>query len=96
MRSNKPTIPDINLELHDLVLPANLLTNESLSPDDVPEEEQLLPYRVDTSCDTCRAGVRLVVVTSVQSIQLLQQLLATDLNLLCPRCYRGLFQHGRS
>ncbi|ATQ38394.1 E7 [Gammapapillomavirus 13] len=96
MRSNRPTIQDINLELHDLVLPVDLLANESLSPDDIPEEEQLSPYQIDTSCGTCRAGVRIVIVTSVDSLILFQQLLASDLQIVCPRCSRGHFHHGRS
>ena len=87
---------DIDLELHDLVLPVDLLANESLSPDDIPEEEQLSPYQIDTSCATCRAGVRLVIVTSVDSLILFQQLLSSDLQIVCSRCSRGHFHHGRS
>nr|AYA93878.1 MAG: E7 protein [Human papillomavirus] len=96
MRGNNPTIKDIELNLHDLVLPANLLTDESLSPDDFPEEEQQLPFKIDCSCGTCGAGVRLVVLATQIGISTLQQLLTSDLSVICPRCFRGHFHHGRS
>lgn len=96
MRGNNPTIKDIELDLHDLVIPANLIANESLSPDDLPEEEQQLPFKIDCSCGTCGAGVRLAVLATQIGISTLQHLLTSDLSIICPRCFRGHFHHGRS
>ena len=51
MRGLEPIPEGIELDLHDLVLPANLIaTEESLSPDTESEEEQRYPYKVDTYC----------------------------------------------
>ena len=50
MRGERATIPDI--ELRELVLPANLVSDESLSPDAIAEEE-LCPYRIDSQCQNC-------------------------------------------
>lgn len=99
MRGNQPTLGDIELNFHELVLPDNLLcdeVSESLSPDCEPEEEQeLQTYRVDTHCHICGTGVRICVAASTPAIQLLQELLFSSLALLCPRCSRGHFNHGR-
>nr|AYA93396.1 MAG: E7 protein [Human papillomavirus] len=99
MRGNQPTLGDIELNFHELVLPDNLLcdeVSESLSPDCEPEEEQeLQTYRVDTHCHICGTGVRICVAASIPAIQLLQELLFSSLALLCPRCSRGHFNHGR-
>nr|AYA94520.1 MAG: E7 protein [Human papillomavirus] len=92
MRGDVPTIPDIVLS--SLVLPANLLSNESLSPDEEPEEEQ--SYRVDTLCYNCEARLRVVVVASEEAIRSLQQLLLRELHFLCPTCARTRCHHGRS
>lgn len=88
---------DINLELESLVLPENLLSNESLSPDTEgqPEEVEQVPYRVDTCCTGCGAGVRLCVLASRLAILTLEQLLTAELNLLCPSCSRIYCRHGR-
>ena len=61
MKGTIATIPDVCLE--ELVLPSNLLASEeSLSPDDEPEEEPTNPYRVDTYCGNCQRGVRLFLL----------------------------------
>ena len=96
MRGNNPTIKDVELDLHDLVLPSNLLADESLSPDDLPEEEQHLPFKVDSSCGSCGTGVRLIVVATATGISTLQQILLSDLSIICPHCSRARFHHGRS
>nr|AYA93819.1 MAG: E7 protein [Human papillomavirus] len=95
MRANEPTLRDINLDLHDLVLPDNLLANESLSPDADPEEEELQPFRVDTCCGNCKTGVRLCVFATSAAVQTLQTLLFAELSLVCAGCAKGLFRHGR-
>nr|AEX31151.1 E7 protein [Human papillomavirus] len=96
MRGNEPTLRDIELNLEEIVLPQNLLSNESLSPDDAPEEEHLSPYRVDSYCYKCNCRVRIVVVASAGSIRLLEELLLSSLFLLCPGCSRNNVRHGRS
>jgi hypothetical protein len=96
MRGNEPSLRDI--ELNELVLPDNLLCDEgSLSPDCEPEEEQeLQTYRVDSLCSICGSRVRVCVAASLPAISLFEELLRGGLGLLCPRCSRGHFHHGRS
>ena len=53
MKGQAPTLKDIVLELEEVILPQNLLSNESLSLDDAPEEEHLSPYKVDSYCYKC-------------------------------------------
>lgn len=88
MRGDVATLPDIVLDA--LVLPANLVSDESLSPDVEPEEER---YRIDTYCYYCTARLRISVVASLLAIGRLQQLLLTELHLICPGCSRN---NGRS
>ena len=95
MRGDNPTIHDIELDLEALVLPQNLISNESLSPDIEYEEEEQAPYSVDTCCNSCGTGVRLCVVSTRAAIRTLQQLLSLELSLFCPRCARSQFRHGR-
>lgn len=97
MMGEKPTIRDIDLEetLENLVMPSSLLCEESLSPDDTPEEESLSPYWVDSRCDSCKNPVRLCVVATSGAIHLLEQLLFNDLCIVCPVCSRTLVRHGR-
>ncbi|ATQ38603.1 E7 [Gammapapillomavirus 25] len=90
-----PNNDDIELDLHDLVLPSNLISEESLSPDVDPEEEEQLPFAVETSCKSCGAGVRFTVCATHAAIRTLQILLLQELSLICLRCSRSLIQHGR-
>lgn len=92
MQGDFVTLPDIELE--SLIIPANLICNETLSPDVEPEEEQT--YKVDSKCHTCGAGLRVCVVASDTAIRRLQLLLLEDLHLLCPRCARALCENGRA
>nr|AYA94567.1 MAG: E7 protein [Human papillomavirus] len=96
MIGKEPTVNDIELDLRALVLPDNLLCNESLSPDTEGQEEEHVPYRVDTCCNSCGAGVRLCVFSTSTAIRTLEQLLLSELNLFCPPCAKNLFQHGRN
>lgn len=89
MRGNAPTIRDIELEPQELILNANLLSDESLSPDDIPEEEPKIAYKVDSSCCTCSASVRLVVSATNQGIKHLEYLLLGDVDIICARCVRS-------
>nr|AYA94412.1 MAG: E7 protein [Human papillomavirus] len=97
MIGNHPDIKDIELDLQALVLPANLVAEESLSPDsEADEEEEQQPYRVDTCCRSCGTGVRLCVISTQLAIRTLQQILVQELSLVCPGCSRTIFQHGRT
>ncbi|ATQ38533.1 E7 [Gammapapillomavirus 22] len=93
----KIDVKDIELHLEELVLPENLLSNESLSPDTEgqPEEVEQVPYRVDTYCKACGTGVRVFVLASRLAILTFERLLVEELNLLCPNCSRIYFRHGR-
>jgi hypothetical protein len=93
MRGDRPTIPDI--ELSELVIPANLLSDESLSPDATPEEE-FCPYRIDSACNYCNSRIRLTVAATEFGIRCIEQLLLKELSLLCPTCSRQLTRYGRS
>lgn len=95
MRGNVATIRDIILEPQELVMPANLLSNESLSPDDQPEEEHLSPFKVDSNCYNCNRCVRVCVVASAGAIHQLELLLTSDLSILCPGCSRSIVRNGR-
>nr|AYA93693.1 MAG: E7 protein [Human papillomavirus] len=97
MRGPEIDVGDIELDLESLVIPENLLSNESLSPDTEgqPEEVEHAPYKVDTCCEACKAGVRICVLASRLAILTLEQLLTSELSLLCPACSRTYFRHGR-
>ena len=96
MRGDVATIKDIELHPENLVMPANLLSNESLSPDDQPEEEQVSPFKVDSCCYHCNRGVRICVVASAGAIRHLEHLLlSSDLSILCAGCARTAVRNGR-
>lgn len=100
MRGERPTLKDIVLEpageapAEELVLPANLLSDESLSPDDIPEEELKALYKIDGECGTCRSRIRLVVGATTEGIRGLQHLLISEVDLICVTCAKE-FRHGR-
>nr|ATQ38667.1 E7 [Gammapapillomavirus 11]AYA93911.1 MAG: E7 protein [Human papillomavirus] len=99
MMGKAATLKDIELgePVEEIVMPAHLLCEEeSLSPDDTPEEESLSPYQVDTVCKTCEKRIRLCVLASAGAIHLLEQLLLHDLSLVCPHCSRDILRHGRT
>lgn len=91
-------VGDIELQLEQLVMPANLLSDEVLSPDEVEEEElPVEPYRIDSRCKVCNSAVRLFVAASHQGIRELQQLLFADLYFICTPCAKRRVrqQNGR-
>nr|AYA93885.1 MAG: E7 protein [Human papillomavirus] len=97
MRGQEATIKDISLELEELVIPANLLSNESLSPDETPEEEQVAPFKIDSLCPHCNKCIRLCVTATAGAIYFLERLLlSSELCFLCPACARTTVRHGRS
>lgn len=96
MRGNAPTIQGVHLDLHELVLPYNLLSGEEiLSSDDEVEEETPEPYRVATTCGICHNRVRIFVLADEPSIRHLQQLLLENLRLVCVSCARTANSHGK-
>lgn len=95
MQGKKPTIADIELDLEELIMPADLLSNESLSPDDEQQEEQVTPYQVDSWCPNCHQGVRVCVLASAECIRRLEVLLVSGLFFVCPGCSRVIFRNGR-
>lgn len=89
MIGNAPQVKDIDLELHELVLPENLLSEESLSPDtEGVEEVELFPYKVDSYC-SCGTGVRAHVLASRAAISTLQLLLSEELRFICLECVKA-------
>lgn len=88
MRGSKPTIQDVELDLHELVMPANLLSDESLSPDTIPEEELKTLYKIDVTCGTCSTAVRLVVGATNLGIRHLEELLLSEVDIICAPCAR--------
>ncbi|AKZ17766.1 E7 [Human papillomavirus] len=90
----QPDIKDIDLDLQELVLPQNLLAEESLSPDADPEEEEQQLYWVDTCCGTCKATVRVCVFATSTAVCTLQFLLQGQLSFVCILCSKGR-RHGR-
>lgn len=98
MIGHNVNIRDIELDLDALVLPENLLSNESLSPDSEGQEEEVEqePFRIDTYCRSCGASVRFFVAATRTAITTLQQLLLLELSLFCPTCGRIQFRDGRS
>ena len=97
MRGEQPTVQHVELNLHELVLPANILApEESLSPDVESEEEQSDIYRVDTYCGTCGTGVRIFILATAPSVRTFNLLLLVELCIICTGCVRTRFHHGRS
>ncbi|AUB51283.1 E7 protein [Human papillomavirus type 216] len=96
MQGKEPSLKDITLELSDLVMPENLLSNESLSADEDPEEEQVTPYRVDSCCPNCHKRVRVCVLATDFAIYQFERLLLEQLQFICPGCSRVIFSHGRT
>nr|UUA80636.1 E7 [Erethizon dorsatum papillomavirus 2]WCD67578.1 E7 protein [Erethizon dorsatum papillomavirus 2] len=82
---------DVVLELNTLKgeVPNNQSDDGSLSPDSSGEEEPCLnlsPHEVQTICWLCHCRLRLVVVTSKNSLLQLHCLLLQDLHLQCAGC----------
>ncbi|ATQ38208.1 E7 [Gammapapillomavirus 5] len=95
MRGAEPTLGDIELNLHDLVIPANLLSDEVLQDENI--EEELYPYHIDTCCAQCQTGVRLTIYAVEFGLRLLESLLLDEkLFLCCPGCARQTRRNGRS
>lgn len=85
----QPDAENIELNFHDLVLPQNLLAQESLSPDVDPEEEERQQFWVDSSCGTCNASVRLCILATSSAVCTLRVLLQGELGFICIKCSKG-------
>ncbi|QIA98987.1 early protein 7 [Callithrix penicillata papillomavirus type 1] len=89
MRGNAPSIQGVELDLHELVLPHNLLSGETLSSDEEEVEEEFQePFRVACPCGLCQKPVRFFVLANDPGIRTLQELLLSDLRIVCLECAR--------
>lgn len=95
MIGNQPSKECLNINLEELVLPQNLIAEESLSPDVDPEEEERQPFSVDTLCGTCNASVRLCITATSSAVCLLRVLLQGELAIVCVGCSKGRLRNGR-
>lgn len=96
MIGQQPTKENLDINLEELVLPQNLIAEESLSPDVDPEEEERQPFWVDTCCGTCNASVRVSILATASAVCLLRVLLQGELCFVCTGCSKGRLRNGRS
>ncbi|AGM37978.1 E7 [Felis catus papillomavirus 3] len=96
MRGDKPSIQDIELDLQELVLPANLLADEILETEEVEPPPESQAYRIVTCCGICERKVRLFVSATSSQIRVQQELFLAGLSIICVACCRDLTQHGGS
>nr|AYA93642.1 MAG: E7 protein [Human papillomavirus] len=96
MIGQQPTKESLDINLEDLVLPQNLIAEESLSPDVDPEEEERQPFWVDTCCGTCSASVRVSILATASAVCLLRVLLQGELSIVCTGCSKGRLRNGRT
>ncbi|AAO15008.1 E7 [Human papillomavirus type 92] len=90
MIGKQATIPDIVLDLQDLVQPIDLHCDEDLSEN---QEEEPAPQRIDykivSSCGGCGIKLRIFASCTQFGIRTLQDLLLEEIALLCPDCKNG-------
>lgn len=90
MHGDRADIKDIVLEnVNDLILPANLLSAEDLSPE-AEQELDHSPYKVVVHCFNCKVNLKFTVAASPEGIRGLQQLLLGQLSFLCTGCSRAI------
>lgn len=90
MIGKQATIPEIVLELQDLVQPIDLHCDEEL--DNQVEEEpapQRIDYKIVSSCGGCGIKLRIFATCTEFGIRSLQDLLLDEIALLCPDCKNG-------
>lgn len=86
-------IQDIVLQdVNDLILPANLLSNEDLSPE-AEQETDHSPFKVIVHCSTCECRLKFTVTASPDGIRGFQQLLLGQLSFLCTGCSKN-YRYG--
>lgn len=100
MIGKEVTIPDIVLELQELVQPIDLHCYEDLQelpdvPSEDSEEEQVerIPYKIVAPCGGCGARLRLFVIATFFGIRTQQELLIQEVQLVCPQC-REVIRNG--
>lgn len=92
MIGKEATIPEVVLELQELVQPtADLHCYEELTEEPAEEEQCLTPYKIVAGCG-CGARLRLYVLATNLGIRAQQELLLGDIQLVCPEC-RGRLRH---
>lgn len=87
------TLQGIALEFENAVSPINLNCDEEIETEEV---ESPNPFEITAYCYVCEHKLRLAVVTSVDGIHQLQQLLCDNLSLLCAPCSREVFCNRRA
>lgn len=93
MIGKEATIPEIVLELQDLVQPtADLHCYEELSEEETEEERPHIPYKIVAPCCFCGSKLRLIVVATALGIRSQEELLLGEVQLVCPNC-RGKLRH---
>lgn len=92
MIGKQATIPDVVLELQELVQPTDLHCYEELTEETAEEEQCLTPYKITVAC-SCGTRLRLFVLATDLGIRAQQELLLTEVQLVCPEC-REKLRHG--
>lgn len=93
MIGKQATIPDVVLEqLQELVQPTDLHCYEELTEETAEEEQCLTPYKISVAC-SCGTRLRLFVLATDLGIRAQQELLLTEVQLVCPEC-REKLRHG--
>ncbi|CAW42261.1 E7 protein [Human papillomavirus 105] len=101
MIGKEVTVQDFVLELSEIqpeVLPVDLFCEEEL-PNEQEEEldiqKTVFKIIAPCGCSCCEVNLRIFVNATDVGIRTLQELLTSDLQLLCPEC-RGNCKHGGS
>jgi hypothetical protein len=97
MIGKEVTIPDIELELQDLVQPIDLHCDEVLpeesenlseSSQAEVEPERIL-FKIVAPCGGCETRLKIYIASTRFGIRCLEELLLSELSLLCPVCRNG-------
>lgn len=90
MIGKEATIPDIELELQQLVQPTDLHCYEELSEEETEEEPRHIPYKIVAPCCFCESKLRLVVLATHAGIRSQEELLLGEVQLVCANCREKL------
>ncbi|ATQ38234.1 E7 [Gammapapillomavirus 7] len=87
-------IQDIILQdIEQLILPANLLSNEDLS-EEAELESPHSPYQIVAYCCGCERILKFHITASPEGIRGFEQLLLGEISFLCTGCSKA-FRNGR-
>lgn len=91
MIGKQATIPEIVLDLQELVQPIDLHCDEELSENQLEEEPtpQRIDYKIVSSCGGCGTKLRIFASCTQFGIRTLQDLLLEEVALLCSNCKNG-------